>query len=122
MIDIKIIQHNGINIAEVTTAAIIIREVQDALDLMADCYYQESDGILLQDYNIIPDFFNLKTGLAGDILQKFSNHQMRLAIVGDFSKYPGKSLRDFINESNKHGRIIFTDNNQDAVERLTRHQ
>ncbi len=49
------------------------------------------------------------------------NYQVRLAIVGDFSKYPGKSLRDFIFESNKHGRIIFAENNQDAIERLSRH-
>lgn len=118
--DIKIKQHNGINIAEVISDKIIITEVQDALDLMADCNYQDSGRILLQDYNIVADFFDLKTGIAGDILQKFSNYQVRLAIVGDFSKYPGKSLRDFIFESNKHGRIIFAENNQAAIERLSR--
>ena len=118
--DIKITQHNGINIAEVITDKIIIREVQDAVDLMAECNYQDSGRILLQDYNIAGDFFDLKTGVAGDILQKFSNYRVRLAIVGDFSKYPGKSLRDFIFESNKLGRIFFAENNQAAIERLSR--
>ena len=118
--DIKITQHNGINIAEVISDKIVIREVQDAVDLMAECNSRDSGRILLQDYNIVADFYNLKTGIAGDILQKFSNYQVRLAIVGDFSKYPGNSLRDFIFESNKHGRIFFAENIQSAIERLSR--
>jgi hypothetical protein len=53
------------------------------------------------------DFFNLTTGLAGEILQKFSNYRMRLAVLGDFSDIESKSLRDFIRESNSRGVINF---------------
>ncbi|MDO4771844.1 DUF4180 domain-containing protein, partial [Porphyromonas sp.] len=54
-----------------------------------------------------PDFFDLKTKIAGDILQKFSQYQMPLVIVGDFSKYKSKSLNDFIFECNKGKQINF---------------
>jgi hypothetical protein len=64
-------------------------------------------------------FFDLKTGIAGEILQKVSNYQMKLAIVGDYSNYPSKSLRDFIYESNKANQVIFINNIQDAIDRLT---
>ena len=118
----KIEIHNvsGSAIAEVISNKFIINEVQDALDLMADCGYQGADKIILHEKNIIPDFFILKTGIAGEILQKFSNYRVQLAIVGDFSKYSGKSLRDFIFESNKSGRIFFVNSLEEAINKLVR--
>jgi hypothetical protein len=56
--------------------------------------------------------------LAGDILQKFSNYRVKLAIVGDFIKYQNKSLQDFIRESNKGNTIFFVDNVESAFKRL----
>lgn len=74
--------------------------------------------VTLHEKNITPDFFDLKTGTAGEILQKFSNYRVRLAIVGDFSAYPGQSIRDFIFESNKRRHINFVGSVAEAVERL----
>lgn len=118
--EIKINQINGINIAEVISDEIVINNVQDAIDLMANCNYQDAGNIILKDTNITKDFFDLKTRLAGEILQKFSNYRVRLAITGDFSKYPGKSLRDFIYESNKQGRIFFVSNTEEAYQKLAK--
>jgi hypothetical protein len=56
--------------------------------------------------------------MAGEILQKFSNYRMRLAIVGDFSEYKSKSLRDFIRESNRTGTINFVGTIDEALLRL----
>lgn len=56
-----------------------------------------------------PDFFRLGTGLAGALLQKFTNYHLRVAIVGDISAYTDKSapLRDFVRESNRRGQVRF---------------
>jgi len=108
----------GSGIAEITAEGVMVSCVQDALDLMADCRYRGAQKIILREEHLIPGFFDLKTGVAGDILQKFSNYGMQLAIVGDFSKYNSKSLRDFIYESNKAGRILFVKTAEAARERL----
>ncbi len=110
---------NGISIAEVISEGVIIHETQDALDLMADCGYQGARSIIIQEKNIIPEFFDLKTGIAGDILQRFSNYDVRLAIVGDFSRFKSKSLSDFVRESNRVGRINFVGSLQEAKDKLT---
>ncbi len=68
--------------------------------------------------NITPAFFNLKTGIAGEILQKFSTYDVKLAIVGDFSEFGSKSLNDFIHESNRTGRIRFVSSAQIAKEKM----
>lgn len=117
---IEISQVNGTIIAEVNSEIILINEVQDALDIMAEINYMGSWKIILNEKNINPLFFDLNSGLAGEILQKFSTYNVQLAIIGDFSKYPGKSLRDFIYESNKLGRINFVSSTEQARERLAK--
>jgi hypothetical protein len=116
--EISFIEVNEIKIAEILSDTMLINKTQDALDIMADCNYQGSYKIILHEKNIIADFFDLKTGIAGNILQKFSTYNVQLAIVGDFTKYKSKSLNDFIFESNKLGRINFVHSTEEAIKRL----
>lgn len=117
---IEILKINGISIAEVISEDILIKTTQNALDIMADCNYKGAENIILYEKNFIPDFFDLKSGIAGDILQKFSTYKVRLSIVGDFSKFSSKSLKDFIYESNKQKHINFVNSVEEAREKLTK--
>ncbi len=117
------IQTHKINetaIAEIIADNIIIQNTEDALDLMGNVYYQGFDKIIIHQKNLTPDFFDLKNKLAGEILQKFSNYRVRLAIIGDFSNFTSKSLNDFIYESNKGKQINFVACVSDALDFLTR--
>jgi Domain of unknown function (DUF4180) len=105
--------------AEVISDEIIIHSAQDGLDLLGNIYYQDFDSVILYEKNIAPNFFDLKTKIAGDILQKFSNYRIRLAIVGDFSQYEGKSIKDFIFESNTTRHINFVKTLKEALEKLS---
>jgi hypothetical protein len=78
---------NNTKIAEVVSDTLIIKTSEDGLDLLGNLYYQDFDKIIVQEKNITSDFFDLKNGMAGEILQKFSNYRVRLAIVGDFAPY-----------------------------------
>ncbi|RFS18592.1 DUF4180 domain-containing protein [Emticicia sp. C21] len=118
--NIEITNHNGIFMAELIAEEIVIIEVQDALDIMANAAYAGATKLILHEKNITPDFFDLKTKIAGEILQKFSNYNMPLAIVGDFSKYTSKSLRDFIYESNNGRSVNFVSSVEEAKEKLAR--
>jgi hypothetical protein len=117
----EIISHTskGMQLAEVISDQLIIQRTADALDLLGNVYYQGFDSLILYKKNIIPDFFDLKNGLAGEILQKFSNYRMRLAIVGDFSNYTNKSIKDFILESNQSGHINFVSTLEEALDKLS---
>jgi hypothetical protein len=117
-VKIDIIKKDGVNIAVVVSDSIEINNIQDALDLMVNCQYREARKIIINKKNIAPVFFDLKTGIAGEILQKFINYQVQLAIVGDFSEFSSKSLTDFMYESNKTGRIFFVDSVDEAKRQL----
>ena len=88
------------------------------LDLIGDAYYNYADIVLTKKENFPTEFFDLKTKIAGDIFQKFSNYKMKLVIVGDFSNISSKSLSDFIYESNKHKIIIFINNEDEMLNYL----
>jgi hypothetical protein len=117
---IEITVINNISLAEVIGEGLLINCLQDALDILGETAFSGISKVILHEKNITADFFDLKTGLAGEILQKFSTYQVQLAIVGDFSKYSSKSLKDFIFESNKHGRINFVNCVDEAQARLIR--
>lgn len=102
-------------IAEINDISFRISTPDDFLDLIENLGSQDCGMLILCEENFHPDFFDLKTRLAGEILQKCSNYHFRLAIVGDFSKYNSKSLRDFIYESNKGKLVAFTNNLDSAL-------
>ena len=117
--EIKIHYVNGLQLAEVVATDVVIKTAEDGLDLLGTIYYQGFDRVIMHQANITPDFFNLRSGMAGEILQKFSNYRVRLAIVGDFSQYSSKSFNDFVFESNKAGHINFVSSLAEAVRLAT---
>ena len=75
--------------------------------------------IIINKAAICKEFFDLSTKIAGEILQKFINYRKRIAIIGDFSIYTSKSLKDFIYECNKGKNIFFTSDVEQAIKRLS---
>ncbi|XLP24549.1 DUF4180 domain-containing protein [Bacillus toyonensis] len=118
--EIKKVVIDGINIAVIRNDKVLISDVQSALDTMATVQYEvDAKHIIINKSLISEDFFDLKTRLAGDILQKFINYKVKIAIVGDFSTYTSKSLKDFIYECNKGNDIFYLATEQQAIEKLS---
>lgn len=97
----------------------LINGVESALDLIATVRYEYGDvHLVIRKEDVLEDFFDLKTRIAGEILQKFVNYNMAVAIVGDFSGYSSKSLKDFIYESNKGRSVFFVESTGLAIQML----
>lgn len=120
----SIISHqvDGQTLLEVLSEEQIIGSVQDALDLFGELFGRYYDGIILHEKSFTPRFFDLKTKFAGEILQKFSNYRVRLAIVGNWSKYISHSFAAFIIESNRGRMVNFTTSTEEAVALLSRYK
>ncbi len=118
--EIKTVQKNGNTAALVHSDEPVITDVTSALDFMATVKYEAGcDRIALNKEAITEDFFKLSTCLAGEILQKFINYCVKFAIVGDFSHYTSKPLKDFMYESNRGNDIFFVSTQEEAAEKLT---
>ena len=106
---------NGDTIAELSATGVVISTTQQFLQMMMDC---GAEGIIIHQRNIDERFFDLRTGVAGEMLQKVVNYRLRLAIVGDFSIYESNSLKAFILESNRSNTIMFVSTIEEALKKL----
>ena len=87
----------------------IIARDGDINDFISAGWEAHADRLVIPVSRLSPDFFRLSTGLAGAVLQKCTNYNFRVAIVGDISAHTDRSgpLRDFVYESNKRGDVRF---------------
>jgi hypothetical protein len=88
----------------------VISKSGDVNDLIGEAWGEEGISLIaLPVARLDPEFFRLRSLLAGDVLQKFVNYRLRLAIIGDISEYVAVSdaLRDFVWESNRGDHVWF---------------
>jgi len=97
-----------------------IKTTQDFLDLGVLAYTAGTNLYILKDVNFAPEFYDLGSGLAGEILQKCSNYHIRLAIVGQFAMVTSKKFRELMLESNRGMQVRFTGDLMDALAWLMR--
>jgi len=110
----NIITIGSLQVAEIISDAVLIQDTQDVLDLMGEV---QADAYIFRDYNFEPDFFDLSTKKLGEVLQKFTNYRIKVAIIGDFDKYPSAVLKDFIYETNRQGDYLFVSSLEDGIKR-----
>lgn len=65
-------------------------------------------------------FFDLSSGLAGRIVQRFVNYRIPLAILGDIGPHlhESRALADYLRESNRGSAVWFLDSLTDLETRL----
>jgi hypothetical protein len=91
-----------------------IRTAQDAMDLIAITFVPDgAETIVVPVARLDPDFFQLSTGVAGEVVQKFVNYRRRLVVVGDVTEHVARSdaFRDWLREVNRghYLRFVATD-------------
>ena len=99
----------------------VVTDAQSALDLAMTAQYETGARRMAIPKAAIADaFFVLSTGLAGEILQKYVNYHIKVAVWGEFSRYTSKPLRDFMRESNEGNDVFFVASEAEAIDRLAK--
>ena len=85
------------------------------MDIVATCFEQSAQALLVYRSALPPDFFDLRTGIAGEIVQKLAQYGVRLAcVVPDLSAQPER-FQEFARESNRGRHARFFDSRDDAA-------
>ena len=80
---------------------------QDALDLLAYCDEASSNLIMLDEAHLHQAFFDLKTGLAGTIMQLFAIYYVKAAIIVDLNNIKSKRFHELVYECNRSKQLNF---------------
>lgn len=116
--ELNIFEANNQKIAEVIAGAAVIATPQDFLDLIATVGYEGARSVIFQRHHLPEAFFDLRTRLAGEVLQKCVNYHMKLAVIGNFEAIDSQSLRAFILESNRGKLAFFVPDRETAIAKL----
>jgi hypothetical protein len=97
-----------------------LRGADDALDLISAAWEAGATWVAVPAHRLHDDFFRLRTGVAGEMAQKFVNYRLGLAIVGDVSRHAtaGSAFQSWVHESNRGAHLWFVDDLAELAARL----
>jgi hypothetical protein len=81
-------------------AGISIRSFEDITGVMEACF--AAAGLILTESDFSAEFFDLKSGLAGELFQKFTIYAVRVAIVLSTPEVYGESFKELAWEHRTH--------------------
>jgi hypothetical protein len=82
-----------------------LETAQDIPDLIGACWGM--DGLILQESDLASSFFDLRTGLLGELFQKCTNYELRLAMVLLEPASHGERFSELVHEHRAHKLIQF---------------
>lgn len=90
-----------------------IDTLDDIINVIGQTYGM--DGLLLTETDLEPSFFDLSSGLAGELFQKCTNYRLQLAVVvQDLSLYSPR-VGELAFEHQTHKLIRFFDTQEKAL-------
>lgn len=89
----------------------VLASANDFKDLIPLAWADEASVVAVPVERLDVTFLDLKSGIAGDVVQRFVNYRLRLVFVGDVSARLAESraLSDFVRETNKGDAIWFVE-------------
>jgi hypothetical protein len=110
----------GIRVLECGVNGAKLRSDRDAVDIVGEALSGRCSLVVLPVERLDDSFFSLRTRIAGEIIQKFVNYELRLAIIGDIARHleASAALRDFVFETNRGNQVWFLADRGELERRL----
>lgn len=112
---------HGMRVVELPKIGDQFRNDRDAIEIISEAAAYQAELIVIPVERLSDDFFQLKTRVAGEILQKFVTYRKRVVILGDISEHLNDSsaLRDFVYECNLGRQVWFMRSVSELEQKLT---
>src|SRR6185369_753328 len=111
---------SGTRVVELAREGTPLQDDRDAVDAIAAVSMHDSDIVVIPAERLAEDFFRLRTGTAGQVIQKFLTYRLRLVIMGNISRHLQLSaaLRAVVYECNAGSHVWFVADLDELQQRL----
>ena len=111
---------HGVLVYQVPAEGPELCSARDAVDLMSAASEHRGALLAIPIERLGDGFFELRTGIAGEMAQKFAMYGARVAIVGDIAEKiaASKSLAAFVAESTRGRDLWFVASMEKLADRL----
>jgi hypothetical protein len=116
----SIYEVGGTRIYECAGEGPLFKSDRDAVDLISASASANAAWTVVPAVRFDPEFFALRTCLAGEFLQRFVTYDKRIAIMGELPAElrESRALTDFIRECNRGKQIWFVKSREELLDRL----
>lgn len=106
-------------IAELQPASETSRLGEDPIALLSYTWENEASWLLIHDRALSPEFFNLKSGVAGEALQKLVTYNCKTAILMSDLAAEDIRIRELAHDHRRHPVVRFFEKHEEALAWLT---
>lgn len=99
---------------EVISATELLSTENDVLDLIALCWEHDTSLIMIHSTALSQDFFNLKTKVAGNFIQKFINYNIKVVTIIQQETIQNNRFKEMAMEINKSSHFRMYESKDDA--------
>lgn len=113
----------GVDVFVLAESGPALASTQDFLEVIGALWGEapEVRQVAIPTGRLAGEFFDLRSGLAGDALQKFVNYRLQVAVVGDVAAHrrSSQAFDDFVRESNDGSHVWFVADLDELAARLS---
>ncbi|EMP2574543.1 TPA: DUF4180 domain-containing protein [Serratia marcescens] len=115
-----VLQVHDLRLVVFAEAGPLLKDENDVSLFIAPAFEHEAGMIALPVHRLDAAFFQLKSGIAGAVLQKFINYRLRVALLGDITPWLAQSnaLQDLVREANRGEQVWFLPSLAELEQRL----
>ncbi|BEL79822.1 DUF4180 domain-containing protein [Serratia marcescens] len=115
-----VLQVHDLRLVVFAEAGPLLKDENDVSLFIAPTFEHEAGMIALPVNRLDAAFFQLKSGIAGAVLQKFINYRLRVALLGDITPWLAQSnaLQDLVREANRGEQVWFLPSLAELEQRL----
>ena len=112
--------HGDLQVQYLDVEGAVISTSEDTSDLIGNAWMDHAEVIAVPMARLDPAFFDLSSLFAGELTQKVVNYHLRLAVIGDVSRFAiaGSAFEAFVVESNRGDHIWFLESEEALAGKL----
>jgi hypothetical protein len=117
----SLVESNGCRMLTLSASGPLLGSAGDVIDIIGQSLSQGATVIVVPVERLDPAFFQLRSRLAAEFVQKIVNYRLRLAVIGDVSAHSAASTawRDFVREANRGSCVWFLQDYDALVAKLS---
>jgi hypothetical protein len=108
----RLVQERGLAVVECSSG---ITDFRDSMALAYACGDADTDLLLIDAAAFPPEFFQLRTGFAGEFVQRLVNFRLRTAAVFAVRLDWPQRFREFLREARRSPQFRVFDDRDDAL-------
>jgi hypothetical protein len=110
----------GLRVLALPAEGAPIGDESAALDVIGDAFGADAQVVSIPVARLAPEFFRLRSGVAGAVTAKFATYRLRLVVVGDPALHgpPTGPVDDWMREANRGRALWFVADDAELERRL----